>query len=214
MWFFVPLLCIYLSMPFLAIFVLNANRETLRRFLIISLALCCLAPFRSDFSVRSNIMDIYIFGTRFIPFTVAGYYFGNYDISHETRRKLYAAAWICILIMIAGTSCLQFFCPGHYKYFIQYTNIPCTIVSYAVFVLFKYTNWDGFLKRMKVKPGRLESMASLSLGIYLIQYMGFMAVDVIFRIRQNMILTFIVMYIGCALSVWLMKKIPVIQKLV
>ena len=66
MWFFVPLICIYLSMPFLAVFVLNAKRETLRQFLIISLALGCLAPLHSDFFFRMKIQDIYIFGTRFL----------------------------------------------------------------------------------------------------------------------------------------------------
>ena len=213
MWFFVPLICIYLSMPFLAVFVLNARRETLRLFLIISLVLGCLAPINSDFSVRSSIMDIYIFGTRFIPFTVAGYYLGNFDLSRETRRKLYAAAWVCVLVMIVGTACLQFFCPEHYKYFITYTNIPCTTVSFAVFVLFRYTDWEQLLTKIKITPARLASMNSLSLGIYFVQYLGFKAVGHILPKLHNMILKFVVMYIGCTLTVWLMKKVPVIQKL-
>ncbi len=215
MWFFVPLICIYLSMPFLAVFVLNAKRETLRLFLIISMVLGCLAPLHSDFTVRMKILDVYIFGTRFIPFTVAGYYLGNYDISRETRRKLYAAAWISIFVMIFGTACLSFLCPEHYMYFITYTNIPCMIVSFAVFVLFRYTDWEQLLTKTSITPARLASMSSLSLGVYLIQQLGFIALGHFSSIRHNnMILTFIIMYIGCVFAVWVMKKIPKIQKLV
>lgn len=214
MWFFVPLIILYLSMPFLAVFVFNADKKMLRTFLLISLMLGCISPLQADFSPRSSMSDIYIFGTRFISFAVAGYYLGNYEISRKTRHKLHTASLACIPIMILGTAWLQFNVPEHYKYFIQYTNIPCSIISYSIFVLFRFADWDRILRKLRVRANHLAAFSSLSLGIYLIQKIGFMAVGKIHGLDGLMIPTFIIMYIGCILSVGLIKRIPLLKKTV
>lgn len=119
MWFFVPLIVIYLSLPFLSVFVLNAPRELLKIFIVIGVILNCIAPLHSDFSSRMEFTDIYLFGTRFLLFVVAGYYFGTYSISVSTRKRLYILSLIFLPLMIIGTIFLQFNIPSHYKYFIR-----------------------------------------------------------------------------------------------
>lgn len=59
MWFFVPLIMIYLSMPFFAVFVLNADRKLLRLFLFIGLVLGCIPPLDTDFTTREGLGNIY-----------------------------------------------------------------------------------------------------------------------------------------------------------
>lgn len=214
MWFFVPLICAYLSLPFLAAFVLNSGRRTLELFIILSLVLCWIAPIDADFSARMSFLDVYPFGTRFLVFFVAGYYFGNFDFDIAARRKIYLLALCAVAVMIVGTMWLQFFAPNHYKYFIQYTNLPCTLVSFAVFVMFKYADWDWFLRRFKISPEIFASLSSLSLGIYLIQAFFFMLFAHLRLFDGNLFFTFFVMYIACACSVFVLKRIKYLSRIV
>lgn len=214
MWFFVPLICIYVTIPFVSIFVLNARREILRLYLVISLAISVLAPLEADFSVRSNLQDIFLFGSRFLVYSIAGYYFGNFEISCKTRRNMYTCSLFCIGLMLIGTAILSLNAPSHYKYFIQYTNVPCTVVSYAVFVYFKYTNWHTILDKIKIRPQHVALLSSLSLGIYLVQKLGFNLLGHVHILKDNMIAMFLVMYIGCIICVWSLKQIPFIRKIV
>ena len=214
MWFFVPLIVIYLSMPFLALFALNAQRNILKAYIIISAVLNCIAPLQGDFSSRMAFSDIYLFGARFLPYVVAGYYIGSFEIDVKAKKILYASALLCIPLMIVGTAFLQFNMPSHYKYFIQYINFPCTIISFAVFLLFKETDWKRMLEKWNVSVDVIMRLSSLSLGIYLVQMLGFMIIDHIPYICINPILKFIVMYTGCVFAVWSMKRIPILRKIV
>ena len=214
MWFFIPLISIYLSLPFLSIFVLNAQRSILRTFIILAVALNCIASFQSNFSSRMEYFDVYLFGSRFIVFAVAGYYMGTYTIRKDTRKILYLSALACVTLMLVGTIVLQYHAPQHYKYFIQYVNFPCTIISFAVFLFFKHTDWKCFMQRWKIESRTLLSLSSLSLGIYLVQLVGFLVVNHIPFVSNISILKFLTMYIGCALVVWTLKHIPVLKKLV
>lgn len=214
MWFFVPLICIYISLPFLAVFILNARREVLKSYLIISMIFSFMPPLEADFTVRANFQDIFIFGSRFMVYPIAGYYFGNYEISYQMRKKMYLLSFLCIIIMTVGTIFLTLTNPVHYKYFIQYTNIPCTIIAYSVFIYFKHVDWEPLLKRIKINQQKLAYLSSLSLGIYLVQKIGFNLISHIPVIKNNMIITFLIMYLGCMSVVGIFKQIPLIRKII
>ena len=138
MWFFVPLILIYLSLPFFAVFVINSDRRLLRLFLFLGLILGCIPPLSETFTTRSGLSDIYIMGSRFLYFIVAGYYIGNFDISSKTRKRLYIGSLASAIIIFFGTMCLTLYYPEHYSYFLSYTNIPCSITAMGVFTFFKY----------------------------------------------------------------------------
>ena len=106
MWFFVPLLLIYLSMPFFSVFVLSSDRQLLRLFLIFGLALSWMPPISGEFSTRSGLSDFYLMGSRFLYFIVAGYYIGHFDISRRTRIRLYWCTAASVVMMFVGTMCL------------------------------------------------------------------------------------------------------------
>ena len=212
MWFFIPLICLYLSMPFLSFFVLNARGNILKLFIVAYLIMNtvgCLSQ-----SKGAHFYDIYIFGTRFLLFAVAGYYFGNYDISGRARRKLYALGYIGVLVIFVGTALLQLYMPNRYDLFLKYTNIPCTIIAFAVFVYGKYTNWSKVLSRIKISESMLVKLSSLSLGIYLFQAIGFRLIGKFESIDDCLILKFILMYILSVCVVTIMKHIPLINKIV
>ena len=214
MWFFVPLILIYLSLPFFAVFVLNSDRQLLRLFLIMGLVLGCIPPLSATFTTRSGLSDIYIMGSRFLYFIVAGYYIGNFDISKKTRRKLYACAVASGIIMFVGTMCLTLYFPEHYRYFLSYTNIPCTITAMGVFTFFKYHDWNSLLNKLKLNKYSLAYFSSFSLGIYLIQRAWFTVLGFFHICDNHILLKFFVMYALCTVSVWIMKHVPVVRRMV
>ena len=214
MWFFVPLLLIYLSLPFFAVFVLNSDRWLLRLFLVIGLALSWVPPVSEDFSTRSGLTDFYLMGSRFLYFIVAGYYIGHFDISHRTRIRLYCCTAASIAVMFVGTMCLTLYAPEHYRYFLSYTNLPCTITAMGVFTFFKYHDWDKTLAALRLKAGDAARYSSFSLGIYLIQGAWFTVTGHLHICDDNMLVKFLLMYILCVVSVWTMKNIPVLKRIV
>ena len=212
MWFFIPLICLYLTMPFLSIFVLNARRNILKWFILMSIVLNVVGCLGT--SQGGRFFDIYLFGTRYLPLAVAGYYFGIYDLSYTTRKKLYMAGWIGAVIIFAGTGWLQLNMPERYNFFLKYINIPCTLTALAVFVYCKYTDWTKVLHSIHINESTLGKLSSLSLGIYLFQYLGFCILGKTNVFKDNMIMTFIVMYVLCVVAILIIKHIPIIRKIV
>ena len=214
MWFFVPLIMIYLSMPFFAVFILNSNRNLLRLFLIIGLFLGCIPPLDTDFTTREGLDNIYLMGSRFFYFIVAGYYVGHFDISAKTRRMIYTCSLICMLIMFSGTMLLTLYMPEHYHYLITYTNIPCTVSAIGVFTFFRYNNWNKLLNKLKLNKDILAYVSSFSLGIYLIQKAWFAVLEFFHICTGHILFRFFLMYALCIGSVYVLKRIPVLKRIV
>ena len=214
MWFFVPLILIYLSMPFVAVLVINSDRKLLRQFLIIGLLLSWIPPLSEDFTVRSTLADIYLLGPRFLYFTILGYYVGHYEIDKATRSKIYAAGLLSMVSIYIGTALLSLYAPEHYGYFLSYTNLPCTLSAVAVFLFVKYHDWQQILFRLCIKQESLVRYSSLSFGVYLIQALGFKILNYFDILEQAILVRFIIMYILCIIIVWLMKKTPIVKRLV
>jgi len=208
MWFFVPLITLYLSMPFIATFVLNSSRKLLKQFLVMSLILGCIPPlFQKDFTVGQSIWDVYLFGSRFLPLMVAGYYWGNFDVSKKTRHIIYMSAICSIIIMFVGTAYMDCYNPQNFHYFFHYTNLPCMMLSFGVFLLFKYSDWEMLLNKIHLSSSFFISLSSLSLGVYLIQALIMMFV---FHFKWSIF----IIYPLCLLSVWIIKKIPIVNRII
>lgn len=214
MWFFVPLILIYLSLPFFAVFVLKSDRSLLRLFLIIGLVLGCIPPLSGTFTTRSGLSDIYIMGSRFLYFIVAGYYIGNFDISKGTRKRLYVCSVASGIFMFVGTMYLTLHYPEHYRYFLSYTNIPCCITAMGVFTFFKYHDWEKTMATVRLKAVDAARFSSFSLGIYLIQGAWFTVLGHFHICDDNLMMRFVIMYLLCIISIWSMKHIPVCKRIV
>lgn len=207
MWFFLPLIVIYISLPFFAIFILNAEKFIIRLFLIIGLILGLFS-----FSDSSSA-NAYLMGTRYLYFTGLGYYLGNTDFNKRERYKIYSAAIISMILILIGTVILFKYTPERHGYFLSYTNIPCVLSAIGIFTFFKYTNWNVFLCKHKISRQTIIEISSLSLGIYLIQYLWFSLFAHFYPI-DNIILRFFVIYTVSLISVFIMKKIPLLKRII
>lgn len=216
MWFFVPLTCIYLTMPFLATFVTNASRQALKNFILISLPLGLTSAIGRMVEPEPEhpILHMTLFATEYLPFVVAGYYFGNFTLSRLTRQRIYWAALACCAIKIVGTVICHFHVRSLMPIFSSYTSVPCTIIAFAVFIWFRYADWDKICERTHIGKNAWATLASLSLGVYLIQFGWFKMGRFVPLLGGQGLLTFFAMYACCLSSIWVIKKIPFLRKVV
>lgn len=212
MWFFVPLIMIYLSLPFFAVFVLNSSRVLLRLYLVIGLMLSFIPPLDPNFSITEGFSDIYLMGSRYLYFIVAGYYIGHYDISQKVRNVIYLFSALNAAIIFIGTIILSLYAPMHKMYFLTYTNIPCAVIAIGVFTFFKYYDWNKLLRMLHLNNSLIAKYSTFSLGIYLVQGFWFTLIGHFNICDNHIILKFILMYSVCVLSVFIIKHIPVLKK--
>lgn len=212
MWFFVPLIMIYLSLPFFAVFVLNSSRMLLRLYLIIGLMLSFIPPLDPKFSVTEGFSDIYLMGSRYLYFIVAGYYIGHFDISKRMRNYIYSFSLLSAVIIFIGTIILSLYWNTHTMYFLTYSNIPCTLTAIGVFTFFKYYDWNKLLKKLHLNNSLIAKYSAFSLGIYLVQGFWFTFIGHFHICNNHIILKFVLMYSVCVLSVFAIKHIPVLKK--
>lgn len=202
-------------MPFFAQFVINSKRQLLKLYLIMAMALSFIPPLNTNGASQLSVLNsIQLMASPYLFFIVAGYYFGNYDISLKMRKWIYLLALLSIVVIYAGTMFLTLNVPTHYRYFLSYTNIPCTLTAIAVFLLFKYADWNNISKRLHITSRQLATYSGFSLGIYLIQKAWFTILGPLRFFDKHIVLKFFVMYILCAMSVALMKRIPIVKRLV
>jgi hypothetical protein len=214
MWFFVPLIICYISTPYITIFVINANRKILKQFILLALALnfCeSLYYLIEPSDGNGTLLNIYMFGTKYLLFIVAGYYIGNFEISINKRKLLYIIATVSVVIMAVGTAYLHFNCLSRYRFFIRYTNLPCTLLAFAIFCMFKNADWERICRILHINGSMLAKLSSLSLGIYLIQMFWFIFIGKFSFIPQQGFTCFLIMYFLCIVSVWLIKKLPILK---
>lgn len=114
--------------------------------------------------------------------------------------------------MYFGTVLLTLYVPDHYRYFILYTNILCTIVSMGVITFFKYQVWD--IKKRHITKKQLACFSGFSLGIYLILGLWFSILNTLHICEEYILLRFIIMYFLCIVSVCIIKYIPIIRQMV
>lgn len=214
MWFFVPLIMIYLSLPFFAVFVLNSSRVLLRLYLVIGLMLSSIPPLDPNFSITEGFTDIYLMGSRYLYFVVAGYYIGHYDISQKVRNFIYLFSVLNAVIIFIGTMILSLYAPMHKMYFLTYTNIPCAVTAIGVFTFFKYYDWNKLLTMLHLSNSLIAKYSTFSLGIYLVQGFWFTLIGHFNICDNHIILKFVLMYFVCVLSVFIIKHIPVLKKTV
>ena len=79
--------------------------------------------------------------------------------------------------------------------------------------MFKHIDWSKIMGRLKINTGTLATISSLSLGIYLVQMLGFRVMNYIPIVSDYSLLLFVAMYVISISMVWIMKHIPLVNKI-
>lgn len=213
MWFFYPLIIVYITVPFFNVFVQNADKTLHEKFLKVGFILVAILPITLKF-VEIRGLDVFFpMGADYLYMCFAGYYLGNYELSDKSKRILYVVGFISACFICVYTYIMTLNNPLYYRLFINYTFFPCTLTSWAVFVFVKNIDWDkNKLTYLGDLLDYLPYIASLSLGIYLFQYFALCVLSKVTFFESYNLLKFLATYIVCIIAVAVMKKIPFIKK--
>ena len=223
LWFMYAIIGLYISLPFIQSMCQNMNKEKENLFLllwgILSGIIVILVPV-ARYITKSNIDIIYpipiINATYYLGYFICGYILGNRYEKEKNNKKINT---ICIisfiissLITIFVTYYLSIKNNSLYEPMMWYRSMFTIISSVSIFVLF-IANSDKF------KNSLITNISGLTFGVYLI-HMIFLNIikDNIRVISYNPIifipLITISVYLVSILSCYIIKKIPVLKKII
>lgn len=215
-WFFIPLFIVYLSIPVLS--VLKDNVELLKYIVVIGLLT------DSVFPLIFNILNISYNGNLYFPLTggyilyvIIGYLLATVPLEKKCRYCIYFGGIVGIFIRYGTTYFLSIKEQGLNKLTWGYKNFPAVLLSVAVFVFFKYIEWEKVFKTEMLK-NLIRNISSASFGIYLIHMIIIRALLSIFHWntygwKWRWGGPFIV-YGSALCIVLIIKKVPILRKIV
>lgn len=213
MWFFIPLFAIYLSIPFMEKFVVNSSRKMIEYFLFISFLSTSLFPFLCSF-INIDFIPIFPMATSYLWMAVLGYYVKNYDFTASTRNKVYKLGILAVVVNFIGYIALNYIKGIPDTTFEDNKTPTCIIIAFAIFLWFKSHDWS-FLEKYTTT---ISYISSCTLGIYVIHKLIKTVAHVIYPnlIDDYIFITigFIPLYLFSLICVMLMKRIPLIKRIV
>lgn len=217
-WFFPTILWLYLIMPLFASLVENKDLKTLKYFaVIIFVSVSCIPYIFSILGKNTPSIFRCLEGTiGYSLYLILGYFLSRNDIKKKHRIIIYVLAVICLIFRYSYT----------YYFSIQqqfvnrnswgYLSIICVIPSVAVFLFIKNINWNKILNDKFSKI--LSKISNCSFGVYLMHILIKNKVTAFLKLDNTTLfyrLLFpIILYFTCVVVTHLIKKIPLIRKIV
>lgn len=214
-WFFIPLFCIYLSMPVFAYISEDKKKDILIYVSTFAFLLNILIPFLlSIFNLDITFSISIAVGSGSLFFSLVGYLLHKYELSRKQRILLYFISLIGLLMHIIGTYYLSMDAGEVIKTFKGFNNIPSVLYSIGIFVFIKY----DLSKIMKFNFIRsiVNFIDHYTFGIYLIHWYLIKFLVKTFHINETSIIyrlsaPFIIIIMS-VIVIYLIRKIPVLKK--
>lgn len=213
-WFFPVIIGLYMFIPVLSLLAENRYRKILWYIVGYSLLvdatlplLCSLTSIQWNGAISSPLNG-------YIIFVILGYLLSTEDISKKNRRLIYLSGIAGAVVRYIGTYVLSMRDGSVNGIFSSYVQIHSFALAAAVFVFFKYIEWDKILGKSAQKW--IADISGCSLGIYLIhrRLMDYELKIVPFPESSLLWRTGgIIMTYGISLIiVYSVKKIPILKK--
>lgn len=214
MWFFIPLFAIYISIPFMEIFIVNCERKLIELYLFLSFVLISFFPFICHFVNIHFVENIFPMGLNYLWISVLGYYIYYFDFSKKTRKCVYFLGIISVILNFFGYVLVNYFKGSPDLVFKTNMTPTCIFISVAVFFFFKYHNWQSVTNYSSC----IMFISSCTLGVYLMHKLvkgcfNTIWPDVIYETWFE-VLGFIPMYLVSLVGIIFIKKIPFLRKIV
>lgn len=220
-WYFPFLFSVYLTMPLLSWLTEPKHRPTLWYAVLAMFVLqSTVVPLTELVGISWNGNYAISLNSYFI-FVFLGYLLSTTNFSPSIRHKIYIAGVAGALFRYGAVYLLSTADGAKNPLFFNYGYFPSVLLACAVFVWAKSVHWEKILDRLHLRPEQIAHISSYSLGIYLthrivmyyelqlLEPFGITNVRVIWRT------VFIpVTYLIALLLVALLKKIPVLRRLV
>ena len=214
-WFFIPLFAVYLSIPVIAC--LKENRKILWYMAVAALVINSLLP--SLFSYLdltwNYSLSMQTVGGLLI-FTILGYLFSVTEFTKKQSVIIYFLAISAVLLKFVGTVIFSYEKGALDKTFYGYTSYIAVLQACGVFLFFKRSKIIKRIGEKKKISTIISKISSCSFGVYLmhmILYRFFARYIAEFHWEWRLIVPFVI-YTGCLLVTYLLKKIPVVKYIV
>lgn len=214
-WFFYTLFAIYLCIPIFSLLTEHGYRIP-EYICILSFLGVAVYPVitRFFFPVYSETVPPFLTG--YIGYLFLGWLIYKKELSQKTRRIIYIFGVLGALLMFFGTWYLSSQSGTLDQIFMEYLSIACYPMSTAVMVAGRYLKWEKIYDFCK--PEKISKIANAGLGIYLVHIFYICLGEkftflVIHPMYYTLIMPFII-YSVSLITVLILKKIPLVQKLV
>lgn len=215
-WFFFPLFALYIAMPALSL--LANNRKALLYLALTAFVLqSCIPDICALFHLPWNPSIQQPMVTTFVFFAIIGYLCSTHSFSKQEKLIIYALGLLALVFRYAYT----FIASSQANmldttFFRDYGSFVGVLPSIAIFVLFKTKKWPDLIQS---NAKLLAKISGCSFGVYLVHQLVLR--DFLFciaHVPMNSILLRtigpIVIWLVCVLFVLLIKKIPLLNKIV
>ena len=222
-WFFISLFALYLSIPLLS--AVSDKVQVYNQSCIIGIVTISILPFIfSVFGLGEWPVKPPVFCTYAI-YLLLGYVLANVEITKKHRVIIYILGLVGLSLHFFGTIYFSMGSDTVNTAFKGYEKLPGLLCSVAVFVFFKNINYDKLFhenqdpehKRYEKTIGKINTLASCTLGVYLLHpfFVFYLPNTLGIDISSLWWRTAgaVIVFVLCMLITYLAKKIPVARNL-
>lgn len=218
LWFLYAIIGVYLIVPLIRIVIANSDRAILKYYLIIwfiSSSIFKMLSYYTAIDVRIELQPF----TGYLGYFILGYYLHEIELTKRNRVFIYISAVLSLAITVIGTYIGTQYIGSFEGIFYEYLLFNTIFVSVGIFIFIKQIDWDSLFSETGFFMRVMTVISTLSFGIYLIHPFVINLIsskldyEFIHPIIGIPITVITVLLISC-LFVWIMKRIPVVKKLV
>lgn len=216
-WFFIPLFMCYLSMPVLSL--LKDNKRVLIYMAAGAFLVYSVYPMVCTFlKIGKNSAVIFPTAGGYLLFVILGYLLTVTELSKKLRIAVYIMGCLGFALRFGFTVAWSADSGALNQTFWGYLNFPSVFLATGVFVLARSIHWDRYICRSSLGGKAVSAIAGAGFGVYLMHM-------IVYRILQHITglsahsylwrfgMPFVI-YGICVLATVIMKKIPVVRRLV
>ena len=224
-WFFIPLFCIYLTIPLLALVQKEKRVKIFTYIAAVSFAINIMIPFFVNLLNHDSAAGLIwkysvTIGTGYMFFVFAGYVLHKTELRLPFRLAIYALSVTGLMLHIFGTNSASLRDGTISDLYKGYENLPCVLYALGIFVFVKYA-----VRRINcAKLDRFIFRAQkYTLEIYLIHRIVYPFIEKLTLLwlpsvnRLSIAFTFITapfLIIFSVLIAYILRKIPIIKYIV
>lgn len=216
-WFFIPLFMCYLSMPVLSL--LKDNKRMLIYMAAGAFLVYSVYPIMCTFlKIGRNSAVIFPTAGGYLLFVILGYLLTVTELSKKMRVAIYILGFLGFAIRFGFTVVWSTESGMLNQTFWGYLNFPSVFLAVGIFVLAKSIPWGRYICRNSSGKKVVSAIAGAGFGVYLMhmivyrilqQITGLPAHSYLWRFGMPFVI-----YGICVVITALMKKIPVVRRLV
>ena len=220
-WFFPLILYLYCIIPILSVFTQRKEYRKILKAIFIFIfvfegilnTICVI--FNKNFP---TIFNYCLEQNGYIMFLILGYLLSTTELTKKKRIIIYILGVLSVLIRYIYTYCFSTKEGILNRDLFNYCSIISVLLATAVFVFIKNVNWDKFLSKVHINSKVIANISSCSFGVYLIhmivkrEFTDLLNLDV-YSIGYRTIGA-VGIYIICLIIVYIIKKIPILKKIV